>query len=453
MQGSSQVFIPSQNIHVQSTLPHQQFFQAQQVEASHLNAMVVFILNGNQTVIQCLINEKMRNIINKFNIKSKININNTQYLYNGNQINLDVTFYEQANTYDKQRKVMSILVYTNESIISSKGGLIKSKEIICPNCKENCLISFDDYNIHLYQCKNEHSFNNISFKEFDNNQNINENEIKCYNCNNTKYKSYNKQFYRCLTCKINLCPLCNQKHNTNHEIIDYNLKSYICQNHKDFYVSYCRDCKINLCMKCEKKHNNYHDIINYKNILPDEDEIKKELKEFKNKIDKFKNTIKEIINISNNVYENLQKFYQIFYDIIYNYNLRKRNYETLINVNSVKNFINLKDFDALIDKQNDYGNKVNKIYDIYCKMNKMNNVKNDNIPNMNVIFRLNYNDICIQTNNSCIFAEVGLKFLKRMGVNKIYKFFLNGKELSLTSDKTLDELGITNFSVIDVIET
>ena len=127
-----------------------------------------------------------------------------------------------------------------------------------------------------YQCKNGHSFENLSFKEFNDYQNINENKIKCHNCNNTKYNSYNKKFYRCLTCKINLCPLCNQKHYTNHEIIDYNSKNYICPNHKDFYVSYCNNCKINLCIKCEQKHNNFHEIINYRNILPDEDEIKKE---------------------------------------------------------------------------------------------------------------------------------------------------------------------------------
>ena len=37
----------------------------------------------------------------------------------------------------------------------------------------------------------------IFLNEFDNLQNINENEIKCKNCNNTKHKIYNKQFYKC----------------------------------------------------------------------------------------------------------------------------------------------------------------------------------------------------------------------------------------------------------------
>ena len=345
---------------------------------------------------------------------------------------------------------MNILVYTNESIISTSGGLVKSKDIICPKCKENCLMSCENYNIKLYQCKNRHFFKNISFKEFNDNQNINENEIKCYNCNNTKYKSYNKQFYKCLTCKINLCPLCNQKHNANHEIIDYNSKNYICPNHKDFYVSYCENCKTNLCMKCEQKHNNSHKIINYKNILPDEEEIKKKLKEFKNKIDKFKNNIKDIINISNNVYENLQKFYQIFYDIIYNYNLRQRNYEKIVNVNSVKNFINSKDIDELIDKQNDYDYKFCKIYDMYCKMN---NVKNNYHQNMVVFFRLNQRSVSMQANRDEMFVEVVYRFLQRVGIKENIRFFFNGRQLLLESVKTMKEFGITNLSLIDVIET
>ena len=99
---------------------------------------------------------------------------------------------------------------------------------------------------------------------------INEQEIKCNMCNNSKYNSYNKQFYFCLKCKINLCPLCNQKHN-NHGTIDYNNKNYICLKHNDFYISYCEKCKLNLCMKCEMKHNNAHNIINFKSIFPDED--------------------------------------------------------------------------------------------------------------------------------------------------------------------------------------
>ena len=230
-------------------------------------ASVIFILNGVQTKILCSIYDKMIVIVNKFIMKSKIDATKAQFLYAGNQINYNLTFYEQANNMDKLRNEMCILVYYNNSYISVNDGIIKSKEVICPKCKENCLISLDNYKIRLYDCKNGHITDNIFLNEFDNLQNINENEIKCKNCNNTKYKTYNKQFYKCSNCKINLCPLCAQNHDKKHELLDYNNINYMCLNHKDFYVSYCQDCKINLCMKCESKHNNFHRIINFKTIF------------------------------------------------------------------------------------------------------------------------------------------------------------------------------------------
>ena len=121
-------------------------------------------------------------------------------------------------------------------------------------------------------------------------------------------------------------------------------------------------------MKCEKGHNSNHGIINYKNILPDEDEIKQELKIFRNKIDKFKEIVSEIINMLNKVSENMENYYQINYDILYNYNLQQRNYEILSNINSVINFINLDDFDNIINDNNNIKTKFTYIFDIYNKI-------------------------------------------------------------------------------------
>ena len=446
MEVSPKIFPPQQIVQVQQVLPLQQSFHVQQVVSSSQQlAMVIFLLNGMQTRIQCLINEKMRDIINRFNTKLKINMNNAQYLYGGNQVNLELTFYQQASNIDKQRKEMIILVYINESIISNNQSTIKSKEIICPKCKENCLIRFYNYQIHLYNCKNGHNINNISFKDFNNSQNINENEIKCNKCNNTKYKSYNKQFYICLNCNINLCPLCNQKHDKTHEIIDYNNINYICSYHKDFYVSYCYDCKINLCMKCETKHNNNHNIINYKDILPDEDEIKKDLKKFKDKIDKLKETIKELINWLNNIYDNFQKLYKISYDIVYNYNLRQRNYEILENVNSVKDLINAKDIDDIIDKNIPYINKFKKFSDIYDKM------LIGTLP-LNVFFNFHEQLVNIRAEQDELFAETACKFMTKMGLTYFYnlKFFYSSQKLRPESGKTLSEYRIYNHSRIEV---
>ena len=50
-------------------------------------------------------------------MKSKIDATKAQFLYAGNQINYNLTFYEQANNMDKLRNKMYILVYYNNSSI------------------------------------------------------------------------------------------------------------------------------------------------------------------------------------------------------------------------------------------------------------------------------------------------------------------------------------------------
>ena len=212
---------------------------------------------------------------------------------------------------------MNILVYRSSFSTVINEGKKKSKEVICPKCKENCLIDMNNYKIKLYNCKNGHIIENILLTEFYNFQNINENELKCNICNTTKFKTNNKQFYKCLTCKINLCFLCYQQHNKEHELIDYNNFHYFCLHHKDFFISYCLNCRANLCMKCELKHNKFHQIINFKNIFPDEEAIKDDLKIFKQKIDKFKEKIGEFVNKLNNISKNIDIYYKIIYDIIY----------------------------------------------------------------------------------------------------------------------------------------
>ena len=418
-------------------------------------ATVIFSLNGVDLKIQCLINETMKEIINRFNNKSekdKIDINKDQLLYNGKLINLDLTFFQLANRSDKERKVIHILVYNSDNKKSTNEGIIKSKEIICPKCKENCLISFEQDKIKLYDCKNGHSMDNISLKEFNNLQNINENEIKCdnANCTNSKYKSYNKQFYKCLNCKINLCPLCNQNHNKTHEIIDYNNIHYICFEHKDFYISYCKYCKINLCMKCEIKHNANHIIINYKNILPNDDEIKKKLNGYRNKIEKLKQNIIELINILNEVYKRIEIFYKINYDILFNYNFKQRNYEILKNVNSIKDFINSSDIDNIINIINNDKCKFEKIYNISNK-NNINNIKEKQ---MEITFMWHGGRILIGAGEDDLFAEIAFRFLNMIGINSDYgdyKFFYNSYQLKPESAKSLREHRLRNGSVIEVL--
>ena len=207
-------------------------------------AQVIFSYNGNGTNIQCNLDEKMKEICKRYATKLKYDINKLYFLYDGKIINEDLNFYEQANENDKKRKAMNILVYDSNSII--KETLCKSNEIICPICKENIYININDYKINLFDCKNKHNIRNISLKNYEKTQNIDISKIICDKCQiKNKSNTYNNEFYICLNCNINICPLCKLNYENEHEIINYDLKNYICNKHKENYTKYCNECKLN----------------------------------------------------------------------------------------------------------------------------------------------------------------------------------------------------------------
>ena len=123
---------------------------------------VNFNYEGINTNIQCEINDKIKDIINKFLIKINKNENtDLYYLYNGKKINEDLTFYEQANQIDKNRNKMNVIVYNGSEEPNIKKEII-SKDIICLNCKEICLLDIKDYKINFHNCKNKHVNNTLN---------------------------------------------------------------------------------------------------------------------------------------------------------------------------------------------------------------------------------------------------------------------------------------------------
>ncbi len=79
------------------------------------NPTVVFNLESVDITVQCMKNESMRTIIERFNSKVQKNDDDSFiYLYGGGQINLDLTFEEQANQIDRESDKMKILVYKTE---------------------------------------------------------------------------------------------------------------------------------------------------------------------------------------------------------------------------------------------------------------------------------------------------------------------------------------------------
>ena len=333
---------------------------------------VIFIYNGLENIIQCKKEDTMKEIVRKFANKVDINIKEIIFLYGGFNINLDLTYEDIINKDDLKRGEMKILLY-NKNNINESNSKIKSKYVICPECKDNCFLNIHNFKISLSGCKNGHKIDNILLNEFEQIQNINESKIKCNKCPRTKNESYNYQFFKCFTCQENLCPLCKSIHDKEHMIIDYDKMNYICNIHNESFISYCDYCKINLCMQCEESHNN-HQVIEYRSIMPKKAKIEEDLKELKNNIDKIKEYINKIIDILNEINRNFEIYYKINLDIINNYDIYNRNYQIFQNINEINNNINIKDFDELLN-ENNIQNQFNILLDIYKKMTDKNNNK------------------------------------------------------------------------------
>ena len=112
--------------------------------------------------------------------------------------------------------------------------------------------------ISLFGCIKNHKFN-LKIKDFLGTQNINISNIICEKCKvKDKANSPNNEFYKCLTCNKNICSSCRSFHQSNHYIINYEQKNYICQNHHESFIKYCHDCKMNICIKCSEAHSDHN---------------------------------------------------------------------------------------------------------------------------------------------------------------------------------------------------
>ena len=228
-------------------------------------AEVDFIYCGKNITIHCNKNEKMKEIYEKFTSKTQVNKNSICYLYNGDKIDeeLDLEKIINDNNINKIKILVNLI---NKENNNSK--FIKSKDIICPECKESIRIKIEDYKIKLYECKNKHIINNILLEEYEDTQYIDISKVICELCKErNKGNSYDNIFYRCNICKINICPICKLKHDKNHNIINYELKNYICEEHNDRFIEYCIECKKDICLQCISCHNNNHKTIFYGNII------------------------------------------------------------------------------------------------------------------------------------------------------------------------------------------
>ena len=141
---------------------------------------IFFIYNGKTIIIQCNIDDKIKDIINKYIIKTSINKNSFLFLYSGNIINEELKISEIIGK-EKKNKI-KILVVDSKDNIDNNESKIKSKYIICPKCQENIKYKMNEYKMYLYDCKNGHRMDNILLNEFENTQYIDISKIICDKC-------------------------------------------------------------------------------------------------------------------------------------------------------------------------------------------------------------------------------------------------------------------------------
>ena len=334
---------------------------------------IIFNYKGQETIIPCSKTEKMSDMCLRYVSKIQIDKNKIYFIYNGNIINQELIYEEISNEEDKKRNIINVLVEEiNKTVINN--NIIKSKDIICPQCKEEILIKINDYKINLNGCKNGHIFKEILLKDYENTQKIDISKIICDICKiKNKGSIYNNELYKCLTCGNNLCPLCKSNHEKKHKIVLYEHRNYLCEKHKENFTRFCKTCNKNICMKCEKDHKG-HDNLYLGDILPN-DNVYNEINEFKKNIDKLFIDIKDIIQKFKIIMENIQLYYNLSDSFITEE--EHRNYQRLKNINEFINYNNIinKDIKGIIS-DNNIQNKIKKLFNIYDKMNRKENNKN-----------------------------------------------------------------------------
>jgi hypothetical protein len=270
--------------------------------------LVIFIYKGeNKAFEEANTTQKMKEIFKKFSIYTKVSLESIIFLYDGEMINKDSELKDLIS--DINQNEIKILVHdkdNNEQ--NANSNIILSKYPICRECGGIIRIDIKDYKINLFECDKGHEIKGLTFEEYIEIQKLDETKIICDNCKKAnKAITFKKQFYKCFSCKMNLCPLCESQHDKSHGIISYDEKDFNCQIHNDSFISYCNNCKINICIECEDEHED-HDTNSLGKFYPNKNNLKNFYKEVKEKIDKFNgiineisNKINEVVKIKNNV--------------------------------------------------------------------------------------------------------------------------------------------------------
>ena len=190
--------------------------------------------------------------------------------------------------------------------------------------------------------------------------------------------------------------MCKESHSSEHYLINYDQKNYICERHGEFYHSYCYSCNMNMCTSCESMHQQ-HVIESFGTMMKDRNALIAANEKLRLEIEQTNKIISDIIVKLNKVKENLGIYYEIHKSIMTNNN-KFRNYEILFNINEFSNNSINKDLENIIKEKN-FIHQINNIMNIYNKMetysektesgtesefNLLNENNNNNIINNNI---------------------------------------------------------------------
>jgi small GTP-binding protein len=237
----------------------------------------------------------------------------------------------------------------------------------------------EDCKIKLFGCINNHITSGIGLLKFPKTQKINISKIICDKCKiNNKGDSTDHKFYKCLTCKKNLCILCKVTHQSDHNIIRDDLINNVCPEHNEQLIKFCVNCNLNTCFSCDEQHRK-HKTINLVDLKPNMDKIKDKLIQLKNEIETFKNEIEVAMMKLNILKVALDNFYEINNDILNKYEMKERNYQILENIKLIDNneiFNRLKEINKVIDyKDKKFKDKIYNIIDLLDKIINITPVK------------------------------------------------------------------------------
>ena len=226
---------------------------------------VFFVYKGVETEMQCNQNDVMENIFKKFANKVETNISTLYFLYNGKIIEKNMKLISLMNDDSKRNQTIKIIAIDGAE--EQNKTIKRSEDVICPKCYRQGRLLFDHLNLILY-CPIGHTTGNLTIEQFENIQKINESSIKCDICKQkNKSETYNNEFFICLKCKKNICPLCRNSHKDHKDYVhDYRERLYFCDNHNEKYHMYCNTCEKNVCIECENNHKN-HELISYGSIV------------------------------------------------------------------------------------------------------------------------------------------------------------------------------------------